>query len=129
MLPFRLVLSEGEMSLVMSVSYDGFGTVGTVGCSVAIHDQDADLTGFSLFVTDGFVSLPSDSQTQLPVKIFRDTASKQFIIPEKVLPFSERSPVGSSELGKGFEKGFENFPLHNILTDVFYVVEQNMKIS
>lgn len=78
-------------------------------------DQDADFDGFAPFVTDGFVSLPSDPQTQIPVKILRDTASKQSIILESVLQFSERSAVGSSTLGKGFGKGFVNFPLHNIL--------------
>ena len=66
------------------------------------------------FLSDGFVSLNSDSAQSTPIKILRDTGASQSLILADTLPFSEKSSSGTSVLTQGVECGFVNVPLHNI---------------
>ena len=66
------------------------------------------------FLSDGFVSLNSDSAQSTPIKILRDTGASQSLILADTLPFSEKSSSGTSVLIQGVECGFVNVPLHNI---------------
>ena len=65
-------------------------------------------------LSDGFVSLNSDSAQSTPIKILRDTGASQSLILADTLPFSEKSSSGTSVLIQGVECGFVNVPLHNI---------------
>ena len=66
------------------------------------------------FLSDGFVSLNSDSVQSTPIKILRDTGASQSLILADTLPFSEKNSSGTSVLIQGVEFGFVNVPLHNI---------------
>ena len=66
------------------------------------------------FLSDGFVSLNSDSAQSTPIKILRDTGASQSLILVVTLPFSEKTSSGTSVLIQGVECGFVNVPLHNI---------------
>ena len=66
------------------------------------------------FLSDGFVSLNSDSAQCTPIKILRDTGASQSLILADTLPFSEKTFSGTSVLIQGVECGFVNVPLHNI---------------
>ena len=66
------------------------------------------------FLSDGFVSLNSDSAQSTPIKILRDTGASQSLILADTLPFSEKSSSGTSVLIQDVECGFVNIPLHNI---------------
>ena len=45
------------------------------------------------FLSDGFVSLNSDSAQSTPIKILRDTGASQSLILADTLPFSEKSSL------------------------------------
>ena len=66
------------------------------------------------FLSEGFVSLTSDSALSTPIKILRDTGASQSLILADTLPFSEKTSTGTSVLIQGVECGFVNVPLHNI---------------
>ena len=66
------------------------------------------------FLSEGFVSLTSDSAQSTPIKILRDTGASQSLILADILPFSEKTSTGTSVLIQGVECGFVNVPLHNI---------------
>ena len=66
------------------------------------------------FLSEGFVSLTSDSAQSTPIKILRDTGASQSLILADTLPFSEKTSTGTSVLIQGVECGFVNVPLHNI---------------
>ena len=66
------------------------------------------------FLSDGFVSLNSDSAQSTPIKILRDTGASQSLNLADTLPFSEKTFSGISVLIQGAESGFVNVPLHNI---------------
>ena len=66
------------------------------------------------FLSDGFVSLNSDSAKSTPIKILRDTGASQSLILADTLPFSEKTSSGTSVLIQGVECGSVNVPLHNI---------------
>ena len=66
------------------------------------------------FLSDGFVSLKSDSAQSTPIKILRDTGASQSLILADTLPFSEKTSSGTSVLIQGVECGFVNVPFHNI---------------
>ena len=66
------------------------------------------------FLSEGFVSLTSDSAQSIPIKILRDTGASQSLILADTLPFSEKTSTGTSVLIQGVECGFVNVPLHNI---------------
>ena len=66
------------------------------------------------FLSEGFVSLTSDSAQSTPIKILRDTGASQSLILADTLPFSEKTSTGTSVLIRGVECGFVNVPLHNI---------------
>ena len=46
------------------------------------------------FLSDGFVSLNSDTAQSTPIKILRDTGASQSLILADTLPFSEKSSSG-----------------------------------
>ena len=71
------------------------------------------------FLSDGFVSLNSDSAQSTPIKILRVTGASQSLILADTLPFSEKSSSGTSVLIQGVECGFVNVPLHNTLSRKF----------
>ena len=66
------------------------------------------------FLSDGFVSLNSDSGQYTLIKILRDTGASQSFILADTLQFSEKTSSGTSVLIQGVECGFVNVPLHNI---------------
>ena len=66
------------------------------------------------FLSEGFVSLTSDSAQSTPIKFLRDTGASQSLILADTLPFSEKTSTGTSVLIQGVECGFVNVPLHNI---------------
>ena len=66
------------------------------------------------FLSDGFVSLNSDSAQSTPIKILRDTGVSQSLILADTLPFSEKTSSGTSVLIQGVECRFVNVQLHNI---------------
>ena len=66
------------------------------------------------FLSDGFVSLNSDSVQSTPIRILRDTGASQSPIYADTLSFSEKTSSGTSVLIQGVECGFVNVPLHNI---------------
>ena len=76
--------------------------------------EDSIMEIYEPFLSDGFVSLNSDSAQSTPIKILRDTGASQSLILADTLPFSEKSSSGTSVLIQGVECGFVNVPLHNI---------------
>ena len=76
--------------------------------------EDSIMEIYEPFLSDGFVSLNSDSAQSTPIKILRDTGASQSLIKADTLPFSEKSSSGTSVLIQGVECGFVNVPLHNI---------------
>ena len=76
--------------------------------------EDSIMEIYEPFLSDGFVSLNSDSVQSTPIKILRDTGASQSLILADTLPFSENSSSGTSVLIQGVECGFVNVPLHNI---------------
>ena len=82
-------------------------------CKVSVS-EDSIMEIYEPFLSDGFVSLNSDSAQSTPIKILRDTGASQSLILADTLPFSEKSSSGTSVLIQGVECGFVNVPLHNI---------------
>ena len=76
--------------------------------------EDSVMEIYEPFLSDGFVSLNSDSAQSTPIKILRDTGASQSLILADTLPFSEKSSSRTSVLIQGVECGFVNVPLHNI---------------
>ena len=76
--------------------------------------EDSIMEIYEPFLSDGFVSLNSDSAQSTPIKILRDTGASQSLILANTLPFSEKSSSGTSVFIQGVECGFVNVPLHNI---------------
>ena len=76
--------------------------------------EDSIMEIYEPFLSDGFVSLNSDSAQSTPIKVLRDTGASQSLILADTLPFSEKSSSGTSVLIQGVECGFVNVPLHNI---------------
>ena len=66
------------------------------------------------FLSDGFVSVNSDFDQSIPIKILRNSGVSQSLILADTLPFSEKTFSGTSVLIQGVEFGFVNVPLHNI---------------
>ena len=58
---------------------------------------------FLPFLSDGFVSLNSDSAHSTPIKILRDTGASQSLILADTLSFSEKTSSGTSVLIQGVE--------------------------
>ena len=82
--------------------------------SAKISETDSVMEIYEPFLSDGFVSLNSDSAQSTPIKILRDTGASQSLILADTLPFSEKTSSGTSVLIQGVECGFVNIPLHNI---------------
>ena len=85
----------------------------TRSCKESVS-EDSIMEIYEPFLSDGFVSLNSDSAQSTPIKILRDTGASQSLILADTLPFSEKSSSGTSVLIQGVECGFVNVPLHNI---------------
>ncbi|XP_055513664.1 uncharacterized protein LOC129710578 [Leucoraja erinacea] len=68
---------------------------------------------YSAFVMHGFVSL-EDGGSKVPVSILRDTGASQSFILDNVLPFCEKSSVGSSIPVVGFGMDGMVVPLHAV---------------
>ena len=82
--------------------------------SAKTSEADSVMEIYEPFLSDGFVSLNSDSAQSTPIKILRDTGASQSLILADTLPFSEKTSSGTSVLIQGVECGFVNVPLHNI---------------
>ena len=82
--------------------------------SAKTSETDSVMEIYEPFLSDGFVSLNSDSAKSTPIKILRDTGASQSLILADTLPFSEKTSSGTSVLIQGVECGFVNVPLHNI---------------
>ena len=82
--------------------------------SAKTSETDSVMEIYEPFLSDGFVSLNSDSAQSTPIKILRDTGASQSLILADTLPFSEKTSSGTSILIRGVECGFVNVPLHNI---------------
>ena len=82
--------------------------------SAKTSETDSVMEIYEPFLSDGFVSLNSDSAQSTPIKILRDTGASQSLILADTLPFSEKTSSGTSVLIQGVECGFVNVPLHNI---------------
>ena len=79
--------------------------------SAKTSETDSVMEIYEPFLSNGFVSLNSDSAQSTPIKILRDTDASQSLILADTLPFSEKTSSGTSVLIQG---GFVNVPLHNI---------------
>ena len=62
--------------------------------------EDSIMEIYEPFLSDGFVSLNSDSAQSTPIKILRDTGASQSLILADTLPFSEKSSSGTSRVRK-----------------------------
>ena len=82
--------------------------------SAKTSETDSVMEIYEPFLSDGFVSLYSDSAQSTAIKILRDTGASQSLILADTLPFSEKTSSGTSVLIQGVECGFVNVPLHNI---------------
>ena len=80
--------------------------------SAKTFETDSVMEIYESFLSDGFVSLNSDSAQSTPIKILRDTGASQSLILADTLPFSEKTSFGTSVLIQGVECGFVNVPLH-----------------
>ena len=60
------------------------------------------------------MSLNSDFAQSTPITILRDTGASQSLILADTLPFSEKTPSGTSVLIQGVQCGYVNVLLHNI---------------
>ena len=80
----------------------------------SVSESNSIMEIYEPFISDGFVSLNSDSAQSTPIKILRDTGASQSLILADTLPFSEKSSSATSVLIQGVECGFVNVPLHNI---------------
>ena len=73
-------------------------------------ETDAVMEIYEPFLSDGWVSLKSDS----PIKFLRYTGDSQSLIVVDTLTFSEKTSSGTGVLIQGVECGFINVPHHNI---------------
>lgn len=78
--------------------------------------ESSDLGDFKPFVMDGFVSMPG-CRDKVPVKMLRDTTASQSFILEGVLPFSDKSAVGSDVPILGFNVKGIGVPLHKVYVE------------
>ena len=76
--------------------------------------QKSELPGSSSFLMDGCVSLVTDPSTKQPIKIWRDSGAFQSLILQDLLPFTDRSKLGSSALVQGFGGGYLSLPMHKL---------------
>ena len=65
-------------------------------------------------MSEGIISLVGDLTKPISIKILRDTGASRSIILADVLPFSEKTYLGTSVLLQGVESSFINVSLHNI---------------
>ncbi|KAK0145190.1 hypothetical protein N1851_015922 [Merluccius polli] len=69
--------------------------------------------GYKPFVRMGYVSLPGSDDPK-PVRILRDTGASQSMVLEGVLPFTNKTALGSSVLVRGIGMTFIPVPLHKL---------------
>ena len=82
--------------------------------SAKTSETDYVMEIYEPFLSDGFVSLNSDSAKSTPIKILRYTGASQSLILADTLHFSEKTSSGTIVLIQGVECGFVNVPLNNI---------------
>ena len=82
--------------------------------SAKTSETDSVMEIYEPFLSDGFVSLNSDSAQSTPIKILRDTGASQSLILADTLPFSVKTSSGTSVLIQGVMCEFVNVPLHKI---------------
>ena len=80
--------------------------------SAKTSETDSVMEIYEPFLSDGFVSLNSDSAQSTPIKILRDTGASQTLILADTVPFSKKTSSGTSVLIQGVECGFVYVPLH-----------------
>ena len=90
--------------------------------SAKTSEADSIMEIYEPFLSDGFVSLNSDSAQSTPIKILRDTGASQSLILADTLPFSEKTYSGTSALIQGVGCEFVNVPLHNIYLSSDFVI-------
>ena len=61
------------------------------------EDEHIDAT-FMPFISCGFVAMPEDGASPVPIEILRDTGAKQSLIRAGVLPFTKQTYCGSGIL-------------------------------
>ena len=71
------------------------------------------ILGEAPYLHEGYVSLLG-SDTQLPVRILRDTGALESFVVESVLPFSSETDTGSCVLFKGMSMQLFSSPLHRL---------------
>ena len=74
--------------------YSGCSTVSGEDESLCVGPRTVPDADYTLFVSDGFVSLVGDAH-RVPVKILRDTGASESFIRQAVLPFSSDSDTDS----------------------------------
>ena len=79
-----------------------------------LPETDSVMEIYEPFLSDGFVSLNSNSAQSTPITILRDTGASQSLNLADTLPFSEKTSSGTSVLIQGVACGFVNVPLHKI---------------
>ena len=82
--------------------------------SAKTSECDSIMEIYEPFLSDGFVSLNSDSAQSTPIKILQDTGASQSHILADTLLFSEKTSSGTSFLIQVVECGFVNVPRDNI---------------
>ena len=63
------------------------------------------------FVSEGFVSLTKEN-TQIPIKILRDTGASQSLMIQSALPLSDKASMDANVLIQGVELNTVSVPLH-----------------
>ncbi len=67
---------------------------------------------FKPFISHGFVSLPGEEKSKVPVTILRDTAAYHSFMLESVLPLSSKTSCNSDLLVWGIKMSVAKAPLH-----------------
>ena len=86
--------SRGKCEDTGKLLYSGCSTVSGEDESLCVGPRTAPDADYTLFVSDGFVSLVGDSH-RVPVKILRDTGASESFIRQAVIPFSSASDTDS----------------------------------
>ena len=93
--------------------YSGCSTVSGEDESLCVGPRTVPDADYTLFVSNGFVSLVGDAH-RVPVKILRDTGASESFIRQAVLPFSSDSDTDSVAFIQGIGLHSFSVPLHRI---------------
>ena len=103
--------SRGKCEDTGKLLYSGCSTVSGEDESLCVGPRTAPDADYTLFVSDGFVSLVGDSH-RVPVKILRDTGASESFIRQAVLSLA--SDTDSALLIQGIGLHSFSVPLHRI---------------